>query len=1640
EGIYIFNSFDIEIDNNFINDNHFGIDLRYSKSIIIKRNTIANSTSYGIELYSSNINIVAWNNFSKNNLGSSQVYDDQDQVNTYAYNFWDDWTSPDNDNDGIVDNPYPIAGNPNNQDSYPLTTPFNISTSHFLLAPLVIYPNGGETLNESVLIEWRTALDSQDHGISYDVLYSADSGSSWNVLVSGLIDTFYNWNFLDIPEGDSYFIKIRARCSEGLITEDISDTAFQIIRMRYITGIVSDLITQSPIKGVILDLFYIPTPYDPYVWIGYIETGDDGVYVFSVYDSGEYYLSVIADGYYGNMSYFVLIEGIYDFSMDISLLPHEYGSEAVITFLDWVTLDPLENVKVYVYQSSLNSLPEVISFSNSSGHVVINNIGNTYLTLFNISLSGYKDIYFHYIKEQPPQSSLSFTMLMIPEGSPQNDANSETDAGDDFSNAILITNDTYQGSFDETLGDTQDWYVFEFTGFKHLELEFSAYDDLGSRFAVYIYDETLDLLSQGINPESITEDLSAGRYYLCVEYWIGAYANYTFTLNLTKMELPDLVISTLIWSPTDNINDGDVVTFTAIVENLGNTSVIMDFYVGFEIDGVLIGLQHIEGLSDGASTDVSLNWLATGGIHTIRVITDYYDEILEANETNNDLSQILPGIPLADLVIIDLTYSPTELISDGEIIVFTALIENIGAGNTSTNFYVGFEIDGNYIGKQHVNGLLRGSSVEVSLSWQVVGGVHTVQVVIDYYNGIIEFNESNNDFSIILAEILISDLIIVDIGFIPSADIKSGDIIRLNATIENIGAGNATKSFYVDFFINNSYIGRTLVSGLTIGKNVTVSIDWVASGGNYTIKVIVDKRNDLLESDESNNEGTKDLPEIPLEPQVVVTSPLGGESWSGVQDITWQATSPQGLDLTIKIELFDGFSYILIADNLPNTGIFSNWDTAKAADGSSVPDDFYYKIRITASDTNGVSGFNISDNWFTIWNTPRVEISQPFSLSPTIHKNTTYTITVSNINIFTDTFDLLVNNLDNIAVVELSSDFITLDPWQSGTITLNVSDQTPGTYQVIVSVVSRTNSSVFDEVTITTVIREAYHLDISFLTTQTSIGGSLIYNIILENYQDYPDTFSFEIEGIESSWYSLNASIRLIAGEKKIFPLKLSIPGTASAGDFLISVKAISSNLGIFKIGTVFLNLSTEPIIFNLLPLNNTLLSSSEVIISWKTSVNSTSELYIKKEDESTFNPIIGDPGLSHIINTSTLSKNSWYEFYIRSESDYGAATSDIRRIFICTAISFEADIYHMIIKRDYDQKGTLSIFNNDDEPHEVLLNITGVPNDLFLNFVGEGSIDQVMVLFPGETMNIHYVIHAQDALQDQYNILLSLKTVDSEEIFDSATLVVHITEPIIDFTLQEVSYDPVTLTRKYMIINHGDALTDLKVSASPELTDFVIFTPTINHYYLKSGEAIVFDVSPVLSEGYSGADGNIIAYTTGKKQIISASFTLPTGMQVYKGQIGIMSIDFVDEFDNDDSPNSNPLEDRLVESYKVDNRTMFACQIVVEVLQDEKPVYDANVTLIVWNSTTELIITGLTDIYGRALFNVYGPPSLYSYKAELVEFGLSTETRSFSVDEAFLTRIFPSNISWNYISDSNSSFTINSSFDYSGMITLDNA
>ncbi|MFX0121183.1 MAG: right-handed parallel beta-helix repeat-containing protein [Promethearchaeota archaeon] len=118
---------------------------------------------------------------------------------------------------------------------------------------IVLSPNGGETLNETVTIEWSASLDSLNHSITYAIYYSGDGGATWNLIVTDLTSTTYAWDTTTVSNGFSYLIKVVSTCSGGKVAEDLSDELFTIqneIPTSTEPSSKSTSTTPSPIPGI----------------------------------------------------------------------------------------------------------------------------------------------------------------------------------------------------------------------------------------------------------------------------------------------------------------------------------------------------------------------------------------------------------------------------------------------------------------------------------------------------------------------------------------------------------------------------------------------------------------------------------------------------------------------------------------------------------------------------------------------------------------------------------------------------------------------------------------------------------------------------------------------------------------------------------------------------------------------------------------------------------------------------------------------------------------------------------------------------------------------------------------------------------------------------------------------------------------------------------------------------------------------------------------------------------------------------------------------------------------------------------------------------------------------------------------------
>lgn len=252
-GIFLFPpSNDNIIFNNSIFNNVYGIyfgtsGTNVNSNITIINNTIYSNTNYGVYLNSTNTSNSNWiyhNNFFYNKF---QAHDDTgtnhwDNGYPSGGNYWSDYTgidlnsTPTQDvppSDGIGDTPFiEIDGGMGAQDNYPLMD--SIPYQGPLLPPsmILLHPNGNEEVLSGVIsITWEAAdYESLPSGC-IDLSYSDDAGASWIPIVNDIDNTgFYPWDIVaaGVQDGYSYMVKAEVVDTDLQTDSDQSSTCFSI--------------------------------------------------------------------------------------------------------------------------------------------------------------------------------------------------------------------------------------------------------------------------------------------------------------------------------------------------------------------------------------------------------------------------------------------------------------------------------------------------------------------------------------------------------------------------------------------------------------------------------------------------------------------------------------------------------------------------------------------------------------------------------------------------------------------------------------------------------------------------------------------------------------------------------------------------------------------------------------------------------------------------------------------------------------------------------------------------------------------------------------------------------------------------------------------------------------------------------------------------------------------------------------------------------------------------------------------------------------------------------------------------------------------------------------------------------------------
>jgi len=322
-------------------------------------------------------------------------------------------------------------------------------------------------------------------------------------------------------------------------------------------------------------------------------------------------------------------------------------------------------------------------------------------------------------------------------------------------------------------------------------------------------------------------------------------SNNEYTATYTTSP-PDLIIDKITWAPL-NPSKNDTVSINATVKNQGSGRADA-CHVAYFIDGELKSTVPVNALEAGASVNVTFNWTVTSDKLQVRTVVDYYQNVSESDETNNEKTATISTLA-PDLAVTSITWSPINA-AVGDTVSINATIKNLGGGR-SEKTHAACIIDNVVTSSPDIPEIIGGGEAVLTFSWVATGGSHTIRVIADYDNLIEETTKDNNSLSVTV-NVIPPDLVIPIISWSP-ANFSIDDVVTFTVNITNNGGGRA-ENFNVAYFMDGSQVAEDFVGRLDAGASTNRTCTWKAINGRHTFKAVADVNNMVIEDEKNNNE------------------------------------------------------------------------------------------------------------------------------------------------------------------------------------------------------------------------------------------------------------------------------------------------------------------------------------------------------------------------------------------------------------------------------------------------------------------------------------------------------------------------------------------------------------------------------------------------------------------------------------------------------------------------------------------------------------------------------------------------------------------------------------------------------------------
>lgn len=301
--------------------------------------------------------------------------------------------------------------------------------------------------------------------------------------------------------------------------------------------------------------------------------------------------------------------------------------------------------------------------------------------------------------------------------------------------------------------------------------------------------------------------------------WLGAVLLVCLIVGSAAAWTWDVAAVRII-APAGNVDSGTVVTPSAVVRNLGDSTA--SFPVVFTIGASYTDTQAVTELGPGDSLVVAFSsWTALVRGSNLAACST---ALAVDESTANDRVASTFNVRVRD-VSVDRIIAPVGVVESGRVVTPQAQVTNRGTGNA--NFQVTFRIGTAYSRSTMVGGLAPGASRIVSFpTWAAdTLGRYAVACTAALNNDQVPDNNRVQDSC--LVERLVNDVGVLRIVG-PRGSVDSGAVIAPQVVVRNYGS--LSLDFATVFTIGTTYSDTQLVTGLGPFDSLTVTFaDWTAA-------------------------------------------------------------------------------------------------------------------------------------------------------------------------------------------------------------------------------------------------------------------------------------------------------------------------------------------------------------------------------------------------------------------------------------------------------------------------------------------------------------------------------------------------------------------------------------------------------------------------------------------------------------------------------------------------------------------------------------------------------------------------------------------------------------------------------------------